>query len=662
VARLTGQTVSSTLARADTPINAVIFNTASGGYPHAPELAQSAREAWRCVTAALAGTPHVRISRDGGRTYPVRHARRLPAEAPDQPCTVPVYDAGSASGRLLVLDLDPARAGHVDDGGVQDDRQRGAAELGRQAAGLGQLLGRLGVLYIADVSSSTGGRHVLVPFAAPLPWRELRDVARAIAARFPAVDPAPMCSLGGQVTPPGARAKRGGWRVLTMALGEALAVVGHPNGPERWAALLGEFAAELQRADRTAGQAGSCTAELDDAGVPWVPRLGGRANLGPGLARTARTGKWDRSRYADRSAARMAVLAAAAARGWQLGDVRAAVASGAWKGLPDLYCRASEPGRMERLLPAEWRKAADFAAGSENVRGWLTSGVNHAPRPEPADAAAFGFIRQWATGITCAAADPERARSWGRRSVAVRQLLAAIGQAAMVSGSCVLEFGTRNLSLHSGLSQRTVSRLLRFLREEADPLIDLVSPRRMARADRYQLRIPDRYADSARWRRWRAGRLDGVHPAFVVLGGPAFLVHQVLDSGPARGAEVARAAYLSPSAVAAALRVLAEHGLAERGRDGWRRGPASLDEVAASTGAADRHRERAERYQRDRAGWRARLAQYQGARHLPVNERDGWLSLDDPGEYDFMACRWPVLSDDLVRGPPEPSAEAQASA
>ena len=53
----------------------------------------------------------------------------------------------------------------------------------------------------------------------------------------------------------------------------------------------------------------------------------------------------------------------------------------------------------------------------------------------------------------------------------------------------MIEHGTRNLSLHSGLSQRTVSRLLRFLREEADPLIDLVSPRRMARADRYRIHM-----------------------------------------------------------------------------------------------------------------------------------------------------------------------------
>ena len=67
-----------------------------------------AEAAWHAATAVIAGTPHVRISRDGGRTYPARHARPLPADSPGQPCTVPVYDPGSATGRMLALDLDPA--------------------------------------------------------------------------------------------------------------------------------------------------------------------------------------------------------------------------------------------------------------------------------------------------------------------------------------------------------------------------------------------------------------------------------------------------------------------------------------------------------------------------------------------------------------------------
>ncbi|MGH3194003.1 MAG: hypothetical protein ACRDOL_43450, partial [Streptosporangiaceae bacterium] len=401
-------------------------------------------------------------------------------------------------------------------------------------------------------------------------------------------------------------------------------------------------------------------AELDDSGVPWVPRLGGRAPLGPELEQIARTGRWNRTQHPGRSEARMAVLDAAAARGWQLADVRAAIASGAWKGMAALYERRSEPGRMERLLAGEWRKCVGFVSGEKNVRGWHTSDTKSRP-PAPIDGAdEFRLIRQWMTTILCAAEDPERVKGWGRRAIAVRLVLAAIGQACMVSGSATIEFGARNLALHSALSHRTVARVLRMLRDEPDPLIDLVSRRQMARADRYALRIPDRYADSVRWRRLRAGRIEAIHPVFLVLGGTSGLVYQVLDQAEARGAAVARAARLSASATSAGLRVLAEHGLAERGPGGWRRGDAGLDDVAESTGAADLQREREERYRQDRESWRARLAQYGSARNSIVTERDGWLSLDDPDEYDFMACRWPVLSDDLVRGPP--SAEARESA
>jgi hypothetical protein len=233
----------------------------------------------------------------------------------------------------------------------------------------------------------------------------------------------------------------------------------------------------------------------------------------------------------------------------------------------------------------------------------------------------------------------------------VRLVLLALGQAAMVSGSSVVEFGTRNLALHSALSYRTVARVLVLLANEPDPLIDLVSPRRLARADRYLLRIPDRYADSVRWRRRRTGRIEAAHHAFLALGGTSALVYQTLDQADARGAEVARAARLSASATSAALRVLAEHGLAERGPGGWRRGPAALADVAESTGAAGLQRERQERYRQDRDSWRARLRTYQGARQVPASARDGWWSLDDGDEYDEM-CRWPVLSDDFVRGPP----------
>ena len=660
MATITGQRARSTLPACDTPHDADGFSPRRDESSHAPEPAQSARAAWCAVTPRLAGTPHVRVSRDGGRTYPARHARPLPAEPPGQPCTVPVFDPGSGTGRMLALDLDPGRAGRdIHDAAVRHHHERRAgpaAEVGTQAEALADLVVRCGGQVLADVSPS-GGRHVYVLFAAPLPWLELRDVARAFSLRFPSIDTAPMSSLGGQISPPGSRHKSGGWRVLSVPAEVARGAVEHPNGPEVWAALLAELAAELQQVDQPA--AGETlfhrepSAELDDTGVLWVPRLGGRAPLGAELEHVARTGRWDRSHYPGRSEARMAVLGAAAVRGWQLAEVRAAIACGAWKGLTALYERRTEPGRLDRLLPYEWQKCVAKISGEKNVPIWLTSkGTSRPPAlaggPEP-----FGFIRCWVTGTNCAATDPQRARRWGRRGVAVRRLLAAIGQAAMVTGSVVIEHGTRNLALHAGLSQRTVSRLLRMLYEEPDPLLDVVSSGRMARADRIALRIPDAYADSVRWRRRRAGRIDGVHPAFLVLGGTSALVYQALDRTGARGAEVARAARLSASATSAALRVLAEHGLAERGPGGWRRGAVALADVAESTGAADLQREREERYKQDREGWRSRLRQYASARNAAVTPRDGWLGLDDEDDWAAMLLsRWPVLSDDFVRGPP----------
>jgi hypothetical protein len=198
----------------DTPYDAEAFPPRPDGLSSAA-IADRAAAAWRSVALSIAGTPHVRISRGGGRTYPVRHTRPLPADPPGQPCTIQVYDPGTGTGRVLALDLDRSRGGGPGDP---------AAQVSAQAEAIAGLIARLGGRCVTDVSPS-GGRHVFAMFAAALPWRELRDVARALALRFPAVDSAPMASLGGQISSAGARHKSGGWRVLTTSLEAARAAV-----------------------------------------------------------------------------------------------------------------------------------------------------------------------------------------------------------------------------------------------------------------------------------------------------------------------------------------------------------------------------------------------------------------------------------------------------
>ena len=67
--------------------------------------------------------------------------------------------------------------------------------------------------------------------------------------------------------------------------------------------------------------------------MPWLPRRGGRVPLAADLAAIARTGTWPPGRYAGRSQARMAVITAAVACGWQLAEVRAELDTGRWPGL-----------------------------------------------------------------------------------------------------------------------------------------------------------------------------------------------------------------------------------------------------------------------------------------------------------------------------------------
>jgi hypothetical protein len=125
----------------DTPLNAEAFPPRPDGLSSAA-IADRAAAAWRSVALSIAGTPHVRISRDGGRTYPARHARPLPAGPPGQPCTVPVYDPGTGTGRILALDLDPSR------GRSPGDR---AAQVSAQADAIAGLIARLGCRCVTGV-------------------------------------------------------------------------------------------------------------------------------------------------------------------------------------------------------------------------------------------------------------------------------------------------------------------------------------------------------------------------------------------------------------------------------------------------------------------------------------------------------------------------------
>lgn len=150
----------------------------------------------------LAGAPRVRVSWDAAKTYHKGRYGSIGRHDPAHPVTVPVCDKKTGTGKLVPVDLDASRAKGPDP----------AVQVAEQAAAIAALVEAAGGRSVTDVSP--GGRHVYILFAEPRPWTQLRDLTRALAARFPLVDPSPMSNPDGQISPPGSRHKSGGWRVL----------------------------------------------------------------------------------------------------------------------------------------------------------------------------------------------------------------------------------------------------------------------------------------------------------------------------------------------------------------------------------------------------------------------------------------------------------------
>jgi hypothetical protein len=549
---------------------------------------------WR-LAAALSATGQMRVSWDGGRTYPARRERPISPRPPPQPTTIPVYDRERGTGQLLACDFDVGRARAA---GAADPLARVAADAGHLAS----LVERLGGTSIQDLSPA-GGRHLYVLWAIPQPWLELKQLAAGLARRYPSLDTSPMASITGQIRPPGSRYKSvggrsPGWQVLTVSLASALAAAATPCGAPVWNALLAEFAAELAAvtADSypvSAGPPAPVTVSRDTAGVPWLPRPGGPFPLRPDLLHIAETGSYRQTRYPSGSEARQAILCCAAARGWSLDDVTTAMTRGGWPGLARLYTRyasTSRPGAIRR----DWQKAVTrITRKTSSPISHIKENYSHPPAMgltdrDVRDLSALNVyqqIRIWENARWLAERDSERRAGWGRAAVSIRLALRALGAAAQMAGSLEVEFGCRDLALIAKVSYRTMADALRAIRADDDPLALCVRRGQGLRADRYRLRIPDAYAEDAAWRRWRSGKVEPVHRVFRVLGGAAALVYEALAADPATTAEIQRFAVLSATAADRALRLLGEHGLAERHRGGWCRGPVMLDEAAAATGA-----------------------------------------------------------------------------
>jgi len=288
----------------------------------------------------------VRKSRNGGHAYLRRWERPLTSRLPAVPAAVPIYSAAGDT-RVLVVDLDASR------GGVD--------AVHRDAAAIRDLVRATGGRVITDESPS-GGMHLYVPFTAPIGFHQARDLALALAARTPTMDPAPNQNLtDGLIRPPGSVHPTGGHQVLHGTLTDAHHLASTGNPPAVLTALTRLLTAEL-----AALQAREHPPPAPvDPGAGELPRRSGARELAPGYQGIARTGIYDTTRYRSPSEARQAVLDAAVWAGLTLPAVLARIETGSWPGLASFYTRYRHPRTRRKALLADWTKATAYVTAQQ---------------------------------------------------------------------------------------------------------------------------------------------------------------------------------------------------------------------------------------------------------------------------------------------------------
>lgn len=538
---------------------------------------------WDVLAPVVAGRPVVRLWARG------RYARSRPLGAlPRVPAAVHLYDAAGLA-RCVVLDLDIKPHGPAQ---VLDDVDTAAG-----------LLERCGLRYFVD-GSPTGGRHVYVPLQEPLPRPRVMRVLGGLKALLPSLDTSAMANdRTGAIRPPGARHPRGGHQFLLSDWHATLAAATKPNPATAWARLDTEVTTTAPRPEPTG------TASLVTAGS-WVARLG-LLGLTTRLDQLARTGD-GADAYRSRSEAAQAVLTGAAAAGWRMADVAARLDDGTWAALAGYYQDKYRSWRS--ALARDWRKATDHVTRNPHARRCTTSQHPHTPRTgghhSTGDIAGCRQVREWISAVHLV---EQRRYGQDPSGITARMLLRALGEAAHCVHKVFLAHGCRSLAVATNRDHSTVSRALRRLAAEPDPLIVQIGEAHGVHADEWLLRIPDEVAESARRRPWPRGKIRAVRPVFRELGAPAALVYEALEAArdPESGRHQSVSVFglvemtgLGRRTVHEALRALGTHGLTERRRGGWVLGPADPALVAEQLGCDEDMRAQIERYRRDRKLWR----------------------------------------------------------
>lgn len=533
-------------------------------------------EAWRTIVPLLAGRPRVRISRDGGRNYRQRDERDLSELLPSRPAAVMLYDGRTGLSRILAIDFDSKTFGTDK---VQLDVRR-----------VQNLLSEHNIRWIHDRSAS-GGEHLYVPVAGGLSLGESVDVLELLSQLCPTIDPSPHRSIQhGCIRMPGSAHKQGGHQELLMSSMMALTVASRPT-PRTSFTSLHQSLEKYRPAKPTAGE------------TPEVFDREGAGPMNAVLLDIARNGFRPSSRYDSPSEARFAVLRSASNLGMRATEIYQRMNDGRWPGLSSLFSRYKSP--MKELKADLLRlKSKGHRNGNATVVKSNTSRPKAQGGSETLHSASFyQGLKIWRNAFHL----KEATYGSNKAGLQIRLLLRALGEAASKAQSTLIEFGCRSLAIATGLDHSTVSRHLRTLRSEKEPLIQLVCSAQGKYADTYELVVPEALVESAAVISYRSGKIHALRPAFRVLGPVASFVYEALEQGHQSTPAIMRATNLSRSAVQDALYVLDGHALATKAGETWMVLSPNMDFLAEMLGATTEVEFQRQAYAQQRFLWVAWL-------------------------------------------------------
>ncbi|MDZ4351676.1 MAG: MarR family transcriptional regulator [Arthrobacter sp.] len=567
--------------------------------PGVPPASVRSSEAWASLAPLLAGQPRVRLSRDGGRTYPQKLERALTEAPPTFPAAVRIFGKDGTCAAIF-LDFDSSVAG-VD--WVEAD-----------VRSLQTWLHNCGARWIEDYSPN-GGRHVYVPLEQRVTFSEARDLVEALGTRYRTLDKTPHQNLlHGCMRTPGSPHKRGGYQELAMSLSMAYDIARRPNSAAVWTAMNDDLAGEI-RAVRALRLEQTFTPAAAEA--PKFQHPAGRMSRVMQLM--AQTGLYDSNRYASDSDARQAIITGAVAAGLELTDVERRMMQGTWPGLASFYARYASRHRVPALR-RDWLNAVRYLSrnpGSRdrknNARKSPTSQPNTQPPAIPGKSISTNpdtehrYIRTWRNAVRL----KEHTYTDSRTGLARRMVLRSLGEAAHMTASRFVEFGVRSIAVATGLDHTTVGGHLRALRSEGDPLVTLVEQGRGTKGDLYMLTIPEETKTAAEDLTWRKGKIRALRPVFRELGLPAAFVYEALEHSPGLStAEIVTLTRLSRTTVSEALEVMAAwHMIARDTTRAWSVvTTTSLKELAEHFGVLEAVAAQLQRYRIERILWKEWLS------------------------------------------------------